>query len=63
MKANEYLVLVTAVEEGVRAGVRRAYKHTIDDSQPPDDDQMSWIVDGVMSSICEWFHIENNYED
>lgn len=56
MKAKEYAVLVHAVEMGVMAGVRRAYKHV--DGTLPDETQQSYIADAVINSICEWFDFD-----
>lgn len=60
MKAREYQLMVQAVEEGVRFGVRRAYKHS--DMTPPDDNQISYIADEVVNSICNWFTFDQESE-
>lgn len=60
MRAREYNLIVQAVEEGVRFGVRRAYKHT--DGTPPDENQMSYIADEIVNSICNWFTFDENSE-
>ena len=59
MKAKEYDVLVMAVEEGVAAGWRHAYKHS--DVEPPNEDAdpvKRHIVDDVLTAICEWFNFD-----
>lgn len=56
MKANEYQVLDMAVEEGVNAGINRAFKHT----EKPTPEQISDAVKcAVLSSICEWFRFDD----
>lgn len=55
MYANEYKVLLAAVEEGVHSGIRKAWKHT--DTPPPDDYQAEVIIDLVVMNILEWFHM------
>ena len=56
MKANEYLVLSEAVEEGVSYGYQRAFKYS--DNPTPDAIQAA-IVDAVMSQVCEYFFFED----
>ena len=60
MKANERELMIYAVEIGVSAGVRRAYKHS--DAEPPTDSQVSVITEYVMNSIYEWFIFDQNEE-
>lgn len=60
MKAREYQLIVQAVEEGVRFGVRRAYKHS--EHREPDEHQMSYIADEVVTSICNWFTFDQEPE-
>lgn len=50
--------MIYAVETGVHAGVRRAYKHS--DAEPPTDSQISVITEYVMNSIYEWFIFDQN---
>mgnify|MGYP001571359418 FL=1 len=52
MKANEYQVLVRAVEEGIGYGWMRAHKHVDDPDEHAIKDA---ITDAVINSICEWF--------
>lgn len=46
-------VLDLAVEQGVKLGVRHAYKHT--DATPPTDDQIDVIIAEVTNVMLEWF--------
>lgn len=57
MKPNVWRILQTAIEEGVRHGVRRAYKHT--DEVPPTESQMDTIQEEIMNSITEWFYFDD----
>ena len=54
MKPDAWKLLVRCVEEGVRHGVHRAYKHR--ETEPPDDAAIEQIQDGVLHEISEWFH-------
>jgi len=51
--ANEWKLLVRCVEDGVRRGVRLAWKHS--EAAPPSEDQIERIQDGVIQEIGEWF--------
>lgn len=56
MRANEYLLLATCIENGIAAGLRRMDKHATD---PLTDDQRARAEEHlereVMSAICEYF--------
>jgi len=52
MKPKMYHILSLAVEQGVRDGWRRAYKHTDD---PHEDSVQEHIEEAVMSAIHEYF--------
>lgn len=52
MKPKMYKILNTAIEEGVRDGWRRAYKHN---DNPHEDAVKEFIEDAVMSSIHDYF--------
>jgi hypothetical protein len=59
MKADEYQVLVMAVEEGVRYGMNAIRKMDDDDSYLYEDTKAETkMVDSVLDSILSWFHIE-----
>lgn len=58
MKANEYLVMNQAVEDGVAYGWMRAHKHV---ENPTEDQIKDAIVEGVMSTICQWFMFDRDW--
>lgn len=61
MKADEYMVLQMAVEEGVSAGFLKIFPDNEWNEYPDPvlEAQMeAKMVDGVMDSILSWFHIE-----
>lgn len=62
MKANEYLILSEAVEEGVAYGYMRAFKYV---DNPTPEMVKDAVVQAVMASICEYFIFEdlNNAND
>jgi hypothetical protein len=60
MKANEYNVLLMAVENGVQFGYARAHKHV---ETPTPDALQTTITDAVMNEICEWFQFEDEEKD
>ena len=49
-------ILDQAIEEGVRRGYHRAYKHTDD---PTDEAVINTIEDCVMSAIYEYFDFDD----
>lgn len=57
MKANEYQVLQTAVDEGVSWGFARAYKYT---EEPTEDQLREAIKQAVLDSICDWFKFDES---
>lgn len=59
MRANDYKILVQAVEDGVARGISRYYKYR--DDYPGEETCLAMaqtVADGVLNSICEWFHFE-----
>ena len=60
MKAEEYSVLLRAVEEGVQRGWNRAHKHT---DKPTEDQMIEAMETNIMSEICEWFDFAEPEED
>jgi hypothetical protein len=62
MKTKEYNVMSRAVEEGIRSGLYRAFKH-YDESTPVDEDReldriVSVVANITMESIQEVFNLE-----
>ena len=59
MKADEYMVLLMAIEEGVKTGFLRIFP---DDGECPDPileaSMENQMIDAVTDSILSWFHIE-----
>jgi hypothetical protein len=55
MRANEYLVLEMAIEQGVDLGFNRAHKHT---DQPTPEQIKDAIHHAVLNEVCEWFTLE-----
>jgi hypothetical protein len=61
MKPKFRLILELAIDEGVRSGYYRAYKHTED---PSPDAIIEQIQETVMSQMYEYFDFpEENYLD
>ena len=60
MKADTWKLLVRCVEDGVRQGVRAAYKHS--DAPPPTEDQIERIQDEVAREISDWFRFPDPME-
>ena len=58
MKANEYRLLDRCVEDGIQAGINRAYKHLGPNEQPSISSLKENIQQTVMLEISEWFDFE-----
>ena len=59
MIANEYKVLTLAVEEGVRSGLRRYYKHRESPMPEYEQEEIAGVIeDEVTSAICGWFEFD-----
>lgn len=56
LSPKSYNVLTMAVESGVLLGYNRAFKHTED---PTPEQIQDSIMNEVMNSILEWFHIDD----
>ena len=52
MKAKTYNVLARAVEEGIRYGYNRAFKHCEDAGE---NEICNSMYDGVMNELNDWF--------
>ena len=52
MKANDYVVLCRAVEEGIAYGLSRAEKHV---DHPPREYQQECLELAIINAICEVF--------
>ena len=55
MKVDKYRVLSDCVEEGIRYGYNRSFKHT---DNPSEDDIVREIENAVMNQICEYFNFD-----
>ncbi len=55
MKAKEYEILARAVEEGVRHGIIRAFKH---DDNPLKEHMAETVESEVLNAICEVFNFD-----
>jgi hypothetical protein len=60
MKPKFRSVLELAIEEGVRFGYNRAFKHT---SEPHDDTVIDCIVTEIFNSLDTWFEDVNDVEN
>lgn len=56
MKPRLRVILENAIEEGVRRGYNRAYKHTL---EPHEEMIIQEIEEAVMSSITDYFAFED----
>lgn len=56
MKANFYVLILRAVEEGISTGWAHAHKHT---ETPSDDLIKDAIEDGIMNALSEVFSFED----
>ena len=59
MKPKIYTILSQAVEEGVKRGYRRAFKHV---DSPSETAIIESIDSAVMSSILEYFTFDSEYD-
>jgi hypothetical protein len=60
MKPKIYTILSQAVEEGVKRGYYRAFKH----AESPSEEAVIESIDcAVMASILEYFTFDNAYDD
>jgi hypothetical protein len=57
MKPKLYTILSVAIEEGIRAGYRRAHKHT---DSPDEDVAIGNIHSEVMCSLVDYFTFEDS---
>lgn len=60
MKPKIYTILAQAVEDGVRRGYRRAFKHV---EAPNEESIIEAVDDAVMASILEYFTFDSEYDD
>jgi len=59
MKVKTYAILRRAVEEGVKRGYMRAFKHT---DTPAPEHVEDEIVTNVMGEICDVFSFDDEIE-
>lgn len=57
MKVNKFKVLEMVLENGIRYGFRRAYKHT---ENPSDEYVYQCIFDAITTEFFEWFNFDEN---
>jgi len=55
-----YLLLDRCIEEGVRYGLNRAYKHT---DSPTREHMENEIAMAIMHEITEWFEIKQGVDN
>jgi hypothetical protein len=60
MRPKFRVILEMAIEEGVRRGYSRAFKHN---ENPNEGAIIEHIEEAVMSSIYEYFDFEDEYKD
>lgn len=60
MKPKIYTILSQAVEEGVKRGYRRAFKHV---ESPSEEAVIDSIDSAVMASILEYFTFDSEFDD
>lgn len=58
MRPRELGVLELALNQGLRSGIRRAFKHT--DEPPPSDEQIETILEVMVGAMSEWFVFEDD---
>lgn len=56
LRPKTWVVLETAIEEGVSRGFSRAHKHN---DNPSEEDYRRHVQECVLSAICDWFHVDN----
>jgi hypothetical protein len=59
MKPRFRVVLALAIHEGATRGVHRAYKHV---DNPTTEQIIASVEEAVMSSLWEWFDMEEDQE-
>lgn len=60
MKPKIYTILAQAVEEGVKRGYRRAFKHV---ENPSEESIIDAVDTAVMASILEYFTFDSEFDD
>ena len=59
MKPKIYTILAQAVEDGVKRGYRRAFKHV---ENPSEESIIDAVDSAVMASILEYFTFDSEYD-
>jgi hypothetical protein len=59
MKPHAYRLMARCVEDGIKLGIARAYKHT---DTPPPEQLEDAIYAAVTNELCEWFIFEDAAE-
>ena len=57
LRPKTWLVLETAVTDGVARGFNRAHKHN---DKPTEEDIKHHVIECVLGDISEWFHVDND---
>ena len=57
MKPNSYKVFEMCIENGVKLGLNKAFKH---DDNPDRETMENYITSCILQEIDEWFEEDNN---
>lgn len=60
MKANYYFIIVRAIEEGVKLGLNRAYKH---EDRPSREVMEDNIERAIMNGLCEVLEFNDEHSE
>ena len=55
MKPDTYRLLERCIEDGVKTGLHRAYKHT---DEPTYELMADKITQAILHEVCEWFRFD-----
>jgi len=60
VKANYYFIIVRAIEEGVKLGLNRAYKH---EDRPSREVMEDNIERAIMNGLCEVLEFNDEHSE